>query len=52
VEKQVPLRLSEEEYEWLRKHSFETKLSMAEICRRGLALYREALEKKEQKEQK
>lgn len=29
-------------YEWLRRESFETGLAMAEICRRGLELYKES----------
>jgi hypothetical protein len=27
-------------YEWLRRESFETGLAMAEICRRGLEIYK------------
>ncbi len=44
MEKQVPLRLSEEEYEWLRRHSFETRTPMVEICRMALKMYRESIE--------
>lgn len=39
--KPLLIRLLEEDYDWLDRHSFETKLSKAEIVRRGLELYRE-----------
>ena len=39
--KPLLIRLLEEDYDWLDRHSFETKLSKAEIIRQGLDLYRE-----------
>jgi len=39
--KPLLIRLLEDDYDWLDQHSFDTKLSKAEIIRRGLDLYRE-----------
>lgn len=39
--KALHVRILADDYEWLDRHSFETKMSKAEIIRRGLELYRE-----------
>ena len=39
--KPLLIRLLEHDYDWLDRHSFEIKLSKAEIIRQGLDLYRE-----------
>lgn len=39
-------RLTQDESDWLERHSYETGLSKAEIMRRALALYREREVKK------
>ena len=33
-------------YEWLRRENYETGLAMAEICRRGLELYKQSMRDK------
>lgn len=39
IDKKMVMYISEEMYEWLRRESYETKQSMAEIVRKALDLY-------------
>ena len=44
MEKRLLIHLPKEEHEWLRRESFQTGRPMAEIMRRGLALYKKQKE--------
>jgi hypothetical protein len=45
------VRLLEDQYNWLRRHCFEARISQSEAIRLALELYRATVEEKKNKEQ-
>jgi lauroyl/myristoyl acyltransferase len=43
----ILIRLTPEQYAWLRQHCFDNRISQAEVLRQALELYRQELAKKE-----
>lgn len=48
----ILIRLTTEQYAWLRQHCFDARISQAEVVRRGLELYRQRIDDAGEKKKK